>query len=75
MIFVLMGGLFTSIDSMPEWAKVVSRLNPVSYLIEVMRMVIIKGSGLNDILPQLGTTAIFALILNVWAVLNYKKRN
>ena len=75
MIFILMGGLFTSIDSMPEWAKIVSRFNPVSYLIEVMRMVILKGSGFKDILPQLVTVGIYALILNVWAVWNYKKRN
>jgi ABC-2 type transport system permease protein len=75
MIFVLMGGLFTSIDSMPEWAKVISRFNPVSYLIEVMRMVILKGSSLKDILPQLGIMSVFAVVLNVWAVLNYKKRN
>lgn len=75
MIFILMGGLFTSIDSMPDWAKTVSRFNPVSYLIEVMRMVILKGSGLRDILPQLGTVGVFAIALNVWAVWNYKKRN
>lgn len=75
MIFILMGGLFTSVDSMPDWAKTVSRFNPVSYLIEVMRMVILKGSGLTDILPQLGTVGVFAIVLNAWAVWNYKKRN
>lgn len=75
MIFILMGGLFTSIDSMPEWAKLVSRFNPVSYLVEVMRMVILKGSGLKDILSHMGIIGLFALVLNTWAVLNYKKRN
>jgi len=73
MIFILMGGLFTSIDSMPEWAKWISRLNPVSYLIDVMRMIILKGSGLRDVLPHLGIVALFALFLNTWAVINYKK--
>lgn len=73
MIFILMGGLFTSIDSMPQWAKVVARFNPVSYLIEVMRMVILKGSRLKDILPHLGYMSLFAIGLNSWAVVNYKK--
>jgi len=73
MIFILMGGLFTSIDSMPEWAKWIARLNPVSYLIDVMRMVILKGSGLKDILPHLGIVGLFAIFLNSWAVINYKK--
>ena len=73
MLFVLLGGLFTSIDSMPEWAKTVTRFNPVRYLIEVMRMVILKGSGMKNILYHLGIVTLFAIGLNSLAVLNYKK--
>ncbi len=73
MVFILMGGLFTSIESMPGWAQVVTRFNPVSYLIAVMRMVILKGSGFSDILPHLASVGVFAIILNGWAILNYKK--
>ena len=73
MIFVLMGGLFTSVDSMPDWAKTVARFNPVTYLIEVMRMIMLKGSGLKNILPQLGVIAGFAVVFNSLAILNYKK--
>jgi len=73
MIFVLMGGLFTSIDSMPDWAKIVTKFNPVSYLIEVMRMIMLKGSGLKNILSQLGIIAAFAVVFNSLAILNYKK--
>jgi ABC-2 type transport system permease protein len=73
MIFILLGGLFTSTDSMPEWAKAVSKLNPVTYLIEVMRMVILKGSGFNDIAKHLIIVGVFAVVLNTWAVINYKK--
>lgn len=75
MVFVLLGGLFTPIDSMPVWAQWLTRLNPVAYLIEVIRMVMLKGSGLKDILPQLGTILLMAIILNGWAILNYKKTN
>jgi ABC-2 type transport system permease protein len=73
MIFILMGGLFTPIDSMPRWAQVIARFNPVSYMIDVMRMVILKGSGWKDILPQLWKIALFAVVLNTWAILNYRK--
>jgi ABC-2 type transport system permease protein len=73
MVFILMGGLFTPIDSMPEWAKITTKFNPVSYLIEVMRMIILKGSGFKDILPQLTRIALFAVVFNVCAVLNYRK--
>ncbi|PTS96779.1 ABC transporter permease [Pedobacter sp. HMWF019] len=73
MIFILMGGLFTSIDSMPEWAKTVTKFNLVSYLIEIMRMIILKGSSFKNIVPQLGVIAVFALVFNGWAIFNYKK--
>lgn len=73
MIFILLGGLFTAIDSMPEWAQVITQFNPVSYLIAVMRMVILKGSTFRDVLPHLGIIALFAIGLNSWAILNYKK--
>lgn len=75
MIFVLLSGLYTSIDSMPEWAKWITRLNPVSYFIDVMRMVVLKGSGLSDIKNQLLIMGGFALIFNGWAILNYRKRS
>lgn len=75
MLFILLGGLFTSIDSMPEWAKLITRFNPVRYMIEVMRMVILKGSSLTDVLPHLGIVGLMAVVLNGWAVLNYKKTN
>ena len=72
-IFILMGGLFTPIDSMPDWAKVITKLNPVSYMIDVMRMIILKGSGLKDVQYHLYTIMLFAIVLNTWAVWNYKK--
>jgi len=75
MIFILLGGLFTSIDSMPFWAQVVTWFNPVTYFIEVMRMVVLKGSTLADIKGQIVTVLLMAVVLNGFAVLNYRKRS
>jgi ABC-2 type transport system permease protein len=74
MIFILLGGLYTSIDSMPAWAQAITKVNPVAYFIEVMRMVVLKGSSLFDIRYHLLTVFGFAVLLNGWAVLNYRKR-
>jgi len=73
MIFMLMSGLFTSVDSMPGWAKTIAEFNPVTYFIEVMRMIVLKGSGFRDIWQQLLIITGFAVGLNGWAILNYKK--
>ncbi len=74
MVFVLMGGLYTSIDGMPAWAKLLTKFNPVAYFIEVMRLVVIKGAGLKDILPHLRAICLFAVVFNGLAIWTYKKR-
>jgi len=74
MIIVLLGGLFTSIDSMPTWAKWITIFNPVTYCIEVMRMVILKGSTLADIKYHLLKVFGFAVFFNLWAIFSYRKR-
>jgi ABC-2 type transport system permease protein len=75
MVFILLGGLYTSIDSMPEWAQYLTKINPVAYFIEVMRMVILKGSGFADISRHLLVILAFGILFNVWAVMNYRKRS
>lgn len=73
MIFILMSGLFTPIESMPEWAKWIARANPVTYFIEVLRMVVLKGSGFHDIKKHLLVIIGMAVFFNTWAILNYRK--
>jgi ABC-2 type transport system permease protein len=73
MIFLLMSGLFTPIDSMPVWAKMIAQFNPVTYFIEVMRMIVLKGSTFQDVKFHLVKIVGFAVVLNGWAILNYKK--
>ena len=72
-IFILMSGLFTPIESMPKWARIITEFNPIKYFVEVMRMVMLKGSSLIDILPQLSKTLLYALVMNGLAVWSYRK--
>ncbi|MFA7418500.1 MAG: ABC transporter permease [Melioribacteraceae bacterium] len=73
MIFVLLGGLFAPIENMPDWARYLTYINPVSYLIEVMRMLVLKGSGFWDLLNHFIVVIVFAVVFNGLAILNYKK--
>ena len=74
-IFILMSGLFTPIESMPQWAQFLTEFNPIKFYVEIMRMVMLKGSGLVDILPQFIKTLIYAVVMNGLAVWSYKKTN
>jgi ABC-2 type transport system permease protein len=73
MIFILMSGFFTAVESMPAWARIMSNLTPVTHFIKVVRMIILKGSGFADVEIELLYIVIFAVVLNGWAILNYKK--
>ncbi len=73
MIFLLLSGLFTPVESMPIWARGIAAMSPVTYLMEVMRMVILKGSGFRDLQMHFLITAGFAVFFNSWAILNYRK--
>jgi ABC-2 type transport system permease protein len=70
---MLMSGLFTPVESMPQWAKWIAACNPVTYFIEVMRMVVLKGSGFTDIKNHFLIMLAMAVFFNGWAILNYKK--
>ena len=74
-IFILMSGLFTPIESMPVWAQNITYINPIRYFVEVIRMVMLKGSGLNDVKTQLAVIFGYAFIINGLAVWSYKKVN
>lgn len=73
MIFMLMSGLFTSIDSMPHWAYIIAKCSPVTYFIEVVRMIVLKGSSFTDIKNHFSIMIGFAILLNGLAIWNYKK--
>lgn len=73
MIFILMSGLFTPIESMPKWAQVMTIPNPIAHFVEVMRSVLLKGSGFVDIAWNFRVTFILAVVFNALAVWSYRK--
>jgi ABC-2 type transport system permease protein len=72
-IFILMSGLFTSIESMPVWAQRVDLLNPVAYFIRIMRMVLLKGSGFHDIAWNFFSLVAYAFCILFLAIWRYRK--
>ncbi len=71
--FILLSGLFTPVQSMPQWAQTLTYLNPMRYFIEAMRTVFIRNGGLGSIAFQLTVLAGMAVFINGWAVISYKK--
>jgi ABC-2 type transport system permease protein len=73
LIFLLMSGLFTPVDSMPDWAQRVAEANPVKHFVSIMRAVLMRGAGLETVgrpIVGLGIAGVAVLAL---AVARYRK--
>ncbi|MEL7832454.1 ABC transporter permease [Fodinibius sp. Rm-B-1B1-1] len=72
-VFILMGGLFTPIESMPSWAQDVTLVNPVAHFIKIMRMVLLKGAGWAEVQRLVGILALMTIIILPAAIFRYRK--
>lgn len=75
LIFVLMGGIFTSVESMPYWAQIVNRINPMYYFMRIIRSVLLKGSGIRDLWTEFVSLLVYGILAMSVAVWQYKKTN
>ncbi len=73
LIFILMSGIFTPEESMPYWAQKVNLLNPFSYFMRVIRMVLLKGSGFREVLNEFLSILIFGTVILSLAIWRYRK--
>lgn len=72
-IFILMSGLLTPIAGMPEWAQAITRINPLRYFIEAMRMLYLKGSSFTDLIFHFLALIAYMLVVWGWAIFSYRK--
>jgi ABC-2 type transport system permease protein len=73
LIFLLMGGLFTPVDSMPDWAQAVAQANPVKHFVFIMRAVLVRGAGLETVAVPLMGLAVGGAAVLMLAVRRYSK--
>jgi ABC-type multidrug transport system, permease component len=74
MLFLMMSGLFNIVESMPQWAIWINKINPISYFILIIRMVMLKGATISDIALPLGSLAIYAVVAMTLAITLYQKK-
>lgn len=75
MIFIMLSGLFTNIESMPNWAYVIANIIPMTHFMHAVRAIIIKGSSFVDIWQDMVYIVAFSVVVIAAAVLNYRKRS
>ncbi|MBL7113268.1 MAG: ABC transporter permease [Bacteroidales bacterium] len=71
--FILMSGIFTPVESMPDWAVKLNYINPLAYFMRVIRMVLLKGSGIADIIKETIYLSVYAVVILGLATWRYRK--
>jgi len=74
-MMLLLSGVFTPTRSMPSWAYSTTYVNPMSYFVDAVRTVFIRGGGLSSIWHQLLALSGIGILTAIWAVLSYKKNH
>ncbi len=72
-LLILMSGLFTPVESMPVWAQRINVLNPVAHVIASLKMVLVKGSSMADLLVHWVALGVFAAVMGWVSVATFRK--
>lgn len=71
--FILMSGIFTPAESMPQWAQKLNFINPFAYYMRVIRMILLKGSGFADISRDFAIISAYAVAMLALATWRFRK--
>lgn len=73
LLYLLMSGLFTPVDSMPTWAQWLAQLNPVKHFVVIMRTVLVRGGGIGAIWREVAILAAGGVVVMTLAVRQHRK--
>ncbi len=69
----LLSGFMFPFRGMPVWAQYLGEVFPTTHAMRIVRGMLLKGNGLDDILPELWPLALFALVVIAIAVRFYRE--
>ena len=70
---LLLSGFMFPFRGMPHWAQNIGEVFPLTHFLRIVRGILLKGNGLDDVMPQLVPIALFATIALFIAVKRYKQ--
>ena len=70
---ILLSGFMFPRDAMPEFAQWLGAAFPITYYLEVVRSILLKGAGLSAIWPEVATLAAFAVALVSLSTVRFHK--
>jgi len=67
-----LGGLYYPISVLPDWLQTLSYLLPVTYALEGMRLAVLKGYSLTELMPNVLALLVFSIIMLPFSMLAFK---
>lgn len=70
---ILLSGFMFPFRGMPTWAQWVGEVMPITHFLRVVRGIMLKGSTLAEVWPQLWPMALFTVVVGAIAMLRYRQ--
>jgi ABC-2 type transport system permease protein len=71
---IFLSGYFFPIDAMPPFLQMVSRLVPLTYVLIIVRSIILKGVGFEMLASEVAALAVFGVAVMALAAMRFRKR-
>ncbi|HEY6260399.1 MAG TPA: ABC transporter permease [Nitrospiraceae bacterium] len=70
---ILLSGFMFPFRGMPQWAQAIGEVLPLTHFLRIVRGILLKGNGLEDVVLQLWQIALFAAIALIIGVKRYRQ--
>ncbi len=70
---LLLSGFMFPFRGMPHWAQAIGEIFPLTHFLRIVRGIVLKGNGFDDVVRQLWQIALFAVIALTIGVKRYRR--
>jgi ABC-2 type transport system permease protein len=71
--FILLAGLFTPVENIKPGIRILADINPVRYLIKIIREIFLKGNGIEYFYKDLLALLLITIVIITISTLNFKR--
>jgi ABC-2 type transport system permease protein len=70
---MMLSGFMFPFRGMPLWAQYIGEVLPLTHFLRIVRGIMLKGNGFNEVIYELGAIALFSVVILMIAVKRYRQ--
>ena len=70
---MMLSGFMFPFRGMPVWAQYIGEVLPLTHFLRIVRGIMLKGNGFNEVIYDLGAIALFGVVILMIAVKRYRQ--